>query len=536
MLSEISQAEEFEALPRSLRRIVFYSEGAADWPHLSELVTTLINEFRFPIVYLTSDPGDLGLRLRSPLLRPFVIGNSGVRANLFCKLEADVMVLTTPDLGNLSLKRSPNCGHYVYVFHSPVSTHMIYRPNAFDNYDTIFSVGPHHDAEIRRHEELVGCTSKKIVPFGYSRLDTIMRSGPVTRSSAAGESQPLTVVVAPSWGPYGVFETVGVEVVQALLDAGFRVIARPHPRTRYLTPKVIEKLKERFDRQTRFTLDEDIAGSEALHGADVLVSDWSGAALDYAFGRLKPVVFIDTPAKVNNPGFQDLNIEPIEVSIRSKIGRVVPLEDIDKLPQVISETCEKTQASVAGISDAREQAIYNLGESGRAGATHLLTMIQSMTEPALGAELDFGSRLSEVVGTRLLRLPDTEHDPEEFCVISFLKAHFPSEGPLDQFALQTLELLCRKTDVAGRVWTRYDHELKRPVEKTELNSVGLQALTVLWLKAATVLPSESLDLSLKFINSAGRCADRLAKTDPDARIDYLDHMISTAFAAVRQAG
>ena len=32
-----------------------------------------------------------------------------------------------------------------------------------------------------------------------------------------------------------------------------------------------------------------------------MVSDWSGAALEYSFGLKKPVIFLDLPKKVNNP-------------------------------------------------------------------------------------------------------------------------------------------------------------------------------------------------------------------------------------------
>src|SRR5438093_13437904 len=40
--------------------------------------------------------------------------------------------------------------HYVYVFHSMVSSHMVFRPKAYDAYDTILCVGPHHTREIRQ--------------------------------------------------------------------------------------------------------------------------------------------------------------------------------------------------------------------------------------------------------------------------------------------------------------------------------------------------------------------------------------------------
>lgn len=531
MLSDIKQAEEFEALPRSLRGIVFYSEGPADWPHLSALVKALVNDHKFPVVYLTSDQRDPGLRLQSPLMRTFQIGKGGVRANLFSRLSADIMVMTTPDLGNLSLGRSPNCGHYVYVFHSPVSTHMIYRPKAFDNYDTVFSVGPHHDAEIRRHEELIGGKVKDLVPFGYSRLDDILDTQPNVPSKPEGE--PLSVVVAPSWGPSGIFETIGEEVVQTLLNAGFQVTARPHPQTRRLTPKVITELAEHFGGEQRFSLDEDIAGSEALQTADILISDWSGAALDYAFSRLKPVVFIDTPPKVNNPDHRDLDIEPIEVSIRSEIGSVVSPDDLLNLPEVVANLADDPDAYASKISDIRENTIYNLGESGRVGATYLLEKLQSMTLPEPTVSPNVSSQLSEIIARQLDHQQDAELDPTTFDTAAFIKGLFASTDAFDEEALRSLEALCRKIDVAGRVWARYDLSLKKPAEKTELSSASLLALGMLWLRAAQALGPDDQDLALKFVNSADRCIEKVAKMDQKVRLDFFEQLIATTLAAVR---
>ena len=59
-----------------------------------------------------------------------------------------------------------------------------------------------------------------------------------------------------------------------------------------------------------------------------MVSDWSGAALEYAFGLERPVLFVDVARKVNNPDYEALGIEPFEVGIRERIGRVVAPDDL----------------------------------------------------------------------------------------------------------------------------------------------------------------------------------------------------------------
>ena len=51
------------------------------------------------------------------------------------------------------LKRSKYSVHYIYVPHSLSSLHSIYRKGAFDYFDTLFCVGPHHVKEARKLEE-----------------------------------------------------------------------------------------------------------------------------------------------------------------------------------------------------------------------------------------------------------------------------------------------------------------------------------------------------------------------------------------------
>ena len=52
-----------------------------------------------------------------------------------------------------------------------------------------------------------------------------------------------------------------------------------------------------------------------------MVSDWSGVALEFAFGLEKQVVFIDQPLKLNNPEYSRLKSDPLETLLREKIVR-----------------------------------------------------------------------------------------------------------------------------------------------------------------------------------------------------------------------
>ena len=86
-----------------------------------------------------------------------------VRTILFKILKAGIMIMTMPDLEVYNIKRSIYSVHYLYVNHSMVSMHMIYRKGAFDHFDTLFCVGPHHVREIRETEKTYGLKPKKLI-------------------------------------------------------------------------------------------------------------------------------------------------------------------------------------------------------------------------------------------------------------------------------------------------------------------------------------------------------------------------------------
>ena len=99
-----------------------------------------------------------------------------------------------------------------------------------------------------------------------------------------------------------------------------------------------------------------------------MVSDWSGAALEYAFGLERPVVFVDVPRKVNNPEYETLGIEPFEAAVRERIGRVVAPDAIAGLPAAVAELLRDPEAFRDAIRTERDRSIFNVGSSGRVAA------------------------------------------------------------------------------------------------------------------------------------------------------------------------
>lgn len=365
VLSQWAQARAYLSLPPEQRRITFYSEGAGYWPHLRPLLQAMLR--REAISYLCARPDDPAFGLDHPGLRRFVVGENSVRTYLFRTMPPTVMVMTMPDLHALYPKRSVHPVHYVYVHHSMFSTHMIYRNGAFDHFDTMFCVGPHHIEEVRRREALAGLPAKRLVAYGYPKLDEIL-------AAPASAVRPGHVLVAPSWGPQGLIEAGAGPLITTLLEAGLHVTLRPHPQTLRLAQRNWKELLERYGAHPGFRADTDMDSRSALTEAEVMVSDWSGAALEFAFGLERPVLFLDSPRKINNPHYSALGIDPLEAAIRPQLGEVLPMDRLGAAGAVIRGMAAEPGRWTAAIRAARERWVFQPGHSAEAGAETLMAL------------------------------------------------------------------------------------------------------------------------------------------------------------------
>jgi hypothetical protein len=364
---ELRELRRFQSLPRSERELVFYSESESYWMYLYPFISRLIEEHGRSVCYLTSSPSDPALENNISGIRPFCIGKGSIRTILFASLDADVMVMTMPDLGTYNLKKS-KCYpvHYVFVPHNMNSTHMVFNKGAHDAFDTIFCVGPHHLAELREAERIYGLPPRILIENGYARLDTLREE--VKRRGSPSSTSKRQVFIAPTWPPHGLLEIIGLELIEVLVSAGYKVIVRPHRDTE---PVHLDALRDRFGEKDNFILAEGKLGQEAFFESDLIITDWSGSAFSFAFARERPVLFIDVPRKVLNSEYECFSNPPLEIIIREKIGAVLKPEQISEAPELVETLCDKSGEWGDKIRVQRDCWIYNHGGSAQLGATYL---------------------------------------------------------------------------------------------------------------------------------------------------------------------
>ena len=380
--NERKELEKFNKLDLDERSIVFYSEDISSFVYFEQIIHELTEKMGCQICYVTSAKDDPILTSQNKRIKAFYIGLGAIRTKFFMELKAEVLVMTMPNLETYFIKRSKVYPvHYVYVFHSIVSTHTIYRKGAFDHFDSIFCTGPHHVKEIKATEQLYDLKQKNLVACGYGLLDKLQKNKPVKNQERCTEDGRKKILVAPSWGKKGLLETKGLELVKILLDAGYHVTVRPHPMTIRKWPKIIKTIKNEFKDNTNFEMETDVSSFESLYSTYGLISDWSGIGFEYAFVCERPVLYIDGFPKINNPSYDKIPCKPLEVSIRNLIGKVISPNELKSLPEIIESTYENIDFFITKIQEVRNETVFNFGQSGIKGAQEIVKILHEEKKP-----------------------------------------------------------------------------------------------------------------------------------------------------------
>jgi len=145
-------------------------------------------------------------------------------------------------------------------------------------------------------------------------------------------------------------------------------------------PQFLDDLYSKFKDDDAFSSEENVSTLESFFSTHLMISDWSGVVYEYAFGTEKPVLFIDSPMKVNNSEYKKFGFDPIDLDIRSDIGALISLDEIDKIGSVAYELINNQAKYKAKIIEARERWVFNFGSSSKVGAEFIYNFVTDMTE------------------------------------------------------------------------------------------------------------------------------------------------------------
>ena len=359
------------------KHLVFYSEGSGFYKYFEKIILWLLENSRLTIHYVTSDPNDqvFALAKENPRLVPYYIGPKKL-ITLFMKLEADVVVMTMSDLGNYQYKRSYYSKNikYVYVFHYPLSTHMVLHTGALRHYDAILCVGDFQFEEIRQTEKLFGDPEQELIACGYGQLEKLYDA---YQAAPHEKRQRPKVLIAPSWQPDNILDSCIDPLLQELLGQGFDVTVRPHPEYVKRYGDRMNAIVKRYEdyRGGDLFFELDFTGNTSIFDSDTVISDWSGTAYEFVMVTERPCVFVDTPPKINNPDYEKITVPPLEFTLRDQVGVRVSPGSFAGLSEKIRALLQDESYSDR-IRAIREKTVANFGRSGEVGGEYILNAVK----------------------------------------------------------------------------------------------------------------------------------------------------------------
>lgn len=360
------------------KHLVFYSENNGFYKYFKNTIEWLLENSNLTIHYITGDPEDNIFKMaqENNRIRAYYIGEKKL-ITLMMKMDADMVVMTMSDLENYHIKRSyvRKDVEYVYMFHYPLSTHMVLHTGALDHYDTILCVGDFQIPEIRKQEELNHLPAKNLNVCGYGQLELLQKQ---YEHMPEKDTERFKVLIAPSWQTDNILDSCIDALLKELLGKGLEVVVRPHPeyvkRYRARMDAIVERYKTYEGDDLKFEL--DFTDNSSLFNSDVVISDWSGSAYEFSFVTGKPAVFINTPMKVNNPDYVKLGIEPLEILLRDKVGISIEPDALEgcylRIKELLSNQAQYIQTNI----ELRNQYIANFGHSGEACGEYIVHSLQ----------------------------------------------------------------------------------------------------------------------------------------------------------------
>ena len=357
------------------KHLVFYSESNGFYKYYKGIIEYLLNNTNIVIHYITSDYNDniFKMEKENPQIKAYYIAEKKL-ITLMMKMDADVVVMTMPDIETYHIKRSyvNKNTHYIFVPHGIGSTSLTLRNHATDHYDTVFLI----DKYQRKEEEVISkvndLKTRKLFNFGYTLLDDMIENYNKNKK----DSKEKTVLIAPSWQKDNIIDLCLDEILDKLKGHDYKVIVRPHPQhVRHMKEK-FDNLKEQFKDDKTVEIQTDFSSNDTVFNASLLISDWSGIAYEYAYTTKKPVLFINSPMKIMNPEYEKLEPNPFDIWVRSEIGEELELDEIKNIDKVVEKMFKEKDNYSKKITKIVNESVYNLGCSGEEGAKYIIKCIQ----------------------------------------------------------------------------------------------------------------------------------------------------------------
>jgi hypothetical protein len=349
--------------------IVFYSEGGQYWNVFFPVLDAL-DKMGVSCTYLTSDSCDEGLTHNFQHVEKKYLGSEMMSIILMNKIKAKLVIMTTPQIDVLALRRSKQVLHYAHLIHAPTDV-LLYKKFAFDYFDSVFCSGEHQIKNIRALEHKRGLPKKQLFETGLTYYDKM-----IVKKSSIDRQKKITLLIAPTWGGNGLLTVLGTPFIINLLEKNYSIILRPHPQMYKSQFNFIKKIENELSKYDNLTIDNNTSPHVSMDEADLMLSDISGIIFDFSFVYNKPVVVLEIEVGRGGYEAEDIN-EPIwELEVINKLGVMVSPSEIDQLSRIIKQTLQNYRTD--DLEKIKQQSLFNFGKAGGVAAQQIFTLSKQL--------------------------------------------------------------------------------------------------------------------------------------------------------------
>lgn len=230
---------------------------------------------------------------------------------LFLKIKN--IYSSTPDLENTSFKKSIyKQNRYIYIQHSPLSLKIIYNKNAFNAFDKIFVINKFQKRDV---EEINSIYKKKIKPWKNQYLFF------KNQNFIKNDLKTNKILIAPTWGTNFYEDNFHLIIKKFLKNNGYKIELRPHYMS-FNQNDIDQNIKNDFIINS---------GKLDFSSFDILITDWSGIYLEYAYLTKKKSILVNSKQKILNKDFHKFSKKSIDNDARQVLGYELSLERLNEI-------------------------------------------------------------------------------------------------------------------------------------------------------------------------------------------------------------
>lgn len=348
--------------------LVVFSDNKRYWNIFEPILREMEKRGR-ETVYLTASEDDpvFTSGMDPALIKAEYIGEGNRMFARLNRLNAWIVLSTTPGLDVYQWKRSPQVKWYVHIPHA-ASEVVLYRMFGIDYYDAVLLSGKYQEEDIRELERLRSLPPKELEIIGIPYMDEMA-------ARLAGEGvapdHERTVLLAPSWGPSAIFAVYGERIIEVLLAAGYHLIIRPHPQSFVSEKALIDDLMMKYPENSNLEWNRDRDNFEVLRRSDILVSDFSGVIFEFALIYDKPVIYTDPNIDLSPYDAWWMDNKTLwTATALPRLGRMLTGENMEDLKEIIDE-CLEDPGYAQGRRQVRQETWAHVSEGAVRAADYL---------------------------------------------------------------------------------------------------------------------------------------------------------------------